>query len=233
MKKCLVKYMQTYPPHTKNSLEACLPAVPIGISSKGKREKYSQFCYTTCLKNVYCSNMTIRKQSDHSTNLPFAYVVILPMSNNRWAQNTAPSWIHRLPTSGLFRVKCHTYCSVYIFLHLLTCAKSVLFLSCSFSCATDKGFECCAPNPNLPINSVVFTELLCRVWWLLGTRVSHSSTAACIRSLIHSNAGAPTLLRDTLLCLARVAEQDVMKLGPLGHRCHRPSSCSDIIRLRE
>ena len=37
--------MQTYPPHTKNSLEARLPAVPIGISSEEKkREKYNQFC---------------------------------------------------------------------------------------------------------------------------------------------------------------------------------------------
>ena len=31
--------MQTYPPHTKNSLEARLPAVPIGISSEEKKEK--------------------------------------------------------------------------------------------------------------------------------------------------------------------------------------------------
>lgn len=49
----------------------------------------------------------------------------------------------------------------------------------------------------------------------LRTCMSPSSTAACTPSPVHSNAGAFPLLRDTLLGLAWVAEQDVMKLDLL------------------
>lgn len=35
--------MQTYPPNTKNSLEARLPAVPTGISSEGKEKNTVSF----------------------------------------------------------------------------------------------------------------------------------------------------------------------------------------------
>ena len=49
----------------------------------------------------------------------------------------------------------------------------------------------------------------------LRTCVSPSSTAACTPSPVHFNAGASPLLRDTLLGLAWVAEQDVMKLDLL------------------
>lgn len=148
MKKCLVKHMQTYPPNTKNSLEARLPAVPIGISSEEKKRKTQSVLLNHRLKVFIVPTWLL---GNNLITIQIYHLLMFWFCNNKLVGNTAPSWTHRLPTSPFFKVNCHAYCHKYVFLHHLIRAKSVLlFLPCSISHVTDKGFGCCSPNPNLP-----------------------------------------------------------------------------------
>ena len=197
--------MQTYPPHTKNSLEARLPAIPTGMSSKGERETQSVPLHQL-LENVHRSNMIIRKQFHHSTNLPFAYVVISPLGSNHWTWRTAEFTGCKHQVFSRYSIILSATC-IYFFTSLTDAKSMPLFLSRSFSYVMVKGFECCAPNPSLPFNSGFHSSTLQGV--VIFT--SHSSTAAYTQVTLML--GHPTPEHDTLLGLWWAVAQDAVEAG--------------------
>ena len=87
------------------------------------------------------------------------------------SSNTHVPW----QTSGLSQGKDPYLLFIYVFLNHVRCVKLdyhfYLFPSFWF-CVTDKGFECCVPNPIFARSLTIFIAQNCIAWWFLGTHRS-------------------------------------------------------------